>query len=337
MKAPSPLVRRTLLAPLILGVELALVLLSPLLAALAALLSPLAGGRRPVRLLALVLAWAGGHLLSVIACWLVHVTRDDRGRYYAVMRWFVGAIAQTALRVGRVKVTVYDSERAEAVLSSETPVVVLSIHSGEGDSLLVLDHLLRRHRRRPRIVMHQALAADPLIDMIGTQLPNRFIDPRGGDIEVEIAKMSEGLGARDAVVIFPEGGNFTAERRRRSIERLLHRGHHEQAEQARGMEHVLAPRPGGALAALESAPHADVIFMTHHGFPDGFDEVWRQLPGPTRIDVQLWHVPASELPEGNDERIRWLFGWWETLDAWVAVRRLRDGAGDQQVAGGGRR
>lgn len=324
MKAPPPLVRRALIAPLMLGSELAVVLLSPLLTALAALLSPLFGGRRPLRALALALTWAGGHLLSVIACWLVHVTRDDRGRYYAIMRWFVGAIAQTALRVGRVKVTVYDSERAEAVLASETPVVVLSIHSGEGDSLLVLDHLLRRHRRRPRIVMHQALAADPLIDLIGTQLPNRFVDPRGGDIEVEIAKMSEGLGARDAVVIFPEGGNFTHERRLKSIERLLRRGHHEQAEQARGMEHLSAPRPGGTLAALESAPEADVILMAHYGFPDGFGEVWRELPGPTAIDVQLWHVPASELPQTKDERIRWLFGWWETLDAWVAVRRLGD-------------
>ena len=237
------------------------------------------------------------------------------------MRWFVGAMAQTALRVARVKVTVLDSERAEAVLASETPVVVLSIHSGEGDSLLVLDHLLRRHRRRPRIVMHQALAADPLIDMLGTRLPNRFVDPRGGDIEVEIAAMSKGLGARDAVVIFPEGGNFTAERRLKSIERLLHRGHHAQAEQARGMEHLSAPRPGGALAALESAPDADVVFMAHYGFPAGFDEVWRALGERTAIEVQLWHVPASALPHDNDERVRWLFGWWETLDAWVAERR----------------
>ena len=223
--------------------------------------------------------------------------------------------------MARVKVTVLDSERAEAVLASETPVVVLSIHSGEGDSLLVLDHLLRRHRRRPRIVMHQALAADPLIDMLGTRLPNRFVDPRGGDIEVEIAAMSKGLGARDAVVIFPEGGNFTAERRLKSIERLLHRGHHEQAEQARGMEHLSAPRPGGALAALESAPDADVVFMAHYGFPAGFDEVWRALGERTAIEVQLWHVPASALPHDNDERVRWLFGWWETLDAWVAERR----------------
>ena len=155
-------------------------LLSPLLATLAALLSPLAGGRRPVRLLALVLAWAGGHLLSVVACWLVHVTRDDRGRYYAVMRWFVGAIAQTALRVGRVKVTVYDSERAEAVLTSETPVVLLS------------DPLRRRRlaarARSPAAPPSPAAAdrdapgagGDPLIDMIGTQLPTASSIPAAG-------------------------------------------------------------------------------------------------------------------------------------------------------------
>jgi len=310
-------VKRLLLAPFVLGAELALVLVSPLLAALAALLSPLTGGRRPLRVLAVALAWAWLHLVGVAGA----LAAPDEGSRYAVMRWFVGGIARAILRVARVKVTVADSAEAERVLASEQPVVVLSIHSGEGDSLLVLDHLLRRHRRRPRIVMHKALALDPLIGVLGERLPNRFIDPRGGDIEAEIAAMSRGLGARDAVVIFPEGGNFSAERRRRSIERLLRRGHHEQAEQARGMEHLAAPRPGGALAALESAPHADVIFMAHHGFPDGFREAWRRLPGVNRIEVQLWHVPAAALPAGDEERIRWLFGWWERLDAWVGERR----------------
>ncbi len=62
------------------------------------------------------------------------------------MRWFVGAIARSALRVARVQVTVRDSERAEAVLPRrDARSWCSSIHSGEGDSLLVLDHLLRRH------------------------------------------------------------------------------------------------------------------------------------------------------------------------------------------------
>jgi 1-acyl-sn-glycerol-3-phosphate acyltransferase len=316
----SPLVRRALIAPLILGIEFALLVFAPFLAVASAVLSLLFGGRRPVRVLALLLTWASTHIAGVGAC--VLLARAGHGPHYAVMRWFIGTISRTALRVARVRVEVRDSAPAEAVLEAkDTPVLALSIHSGEGDSLLVLDMLLRRHRRNPRIVMHQALSLDPLIDMLGNRLPNRFIDPRGGDIEVEIAEMSRDLGARDAVLIFPEGGNFSPERRLKSIQRLLRRGHRRQAEQAEGMRHLSAPRPGGALAALESAPDADVVFIAHYGFPDGFGEAWRELPHPTPIVVQMWHVPAGEIPAGTEARIEWLFGWWETLDAWVAQQR----------------
>ena len=324
MRVPPLVVRRALVAPVVLGAEALLVAAAPLLAAAAALLSPVFGGRRPLRMLALVLAYAAGHLASVAACLLLWAGGGGGAQrpHYAVLRFFVGTLARTALRVARVRVTVRGSEPAEAALSAhQRPVVVLSIHSGEGDSLLVLDHLLRRHRRQTRIVMHEALALDPLIDVIGRRLPNRFVDPRGGDTEVEIAAMSRDLGPDDAVLIFPEGGNFTAERRKRSIERLLHRGHVKQAEIAESMEHISAPRPGGALAALASAPDADVVFFAHYGFPHSIGHAWRELPHPTDVAIELWHVPAEALPEGHEERIEWLFAWWRTLDAWVAERR----------------
>jgi 1-acyl-sn-glycerol-3-phosphate acyltransferase len=238
-----------------------------------------------------------------------------------VLRWFVGAIARAALRVARVSVTMHGSEAAEAALAGEKPVIVLSIHSGEGDSLLVLDHLLRRHKRRPRIVMHQALAFDPLIDVIGRRLPNRFVDPRGGDIEQEIEQMSRDLGGKDAVLIFPEGGNVTAERRKRAIQRLLRRGHTREARTAEGMQHLGAPRPGGALAALQGAGAADVVFFAHHGFPVGMGAAWKELPQPTRVEIELWHVPADQVPAGQDAQIEWLFEWWAKLDAWVGEKR----------------
>jgi 1-acyl-sn-glycerol-3-phosphate acyltransferase len=323
MRVPF-LLRRLVVAPIVIGAELLLLAASPLLAAAAALLSPILGGRRPLRMLALILAYAGAHVAAVGACLLLWAA--GRGTqldpHYAVMRRFVGAVAITALRAARVRIALRGSEAAEAVLAArERPVIVLSIHSGEGDSLLVLDHLLRRHRRRPRIVMHQALALDPLIDMLGSRLPNRFVDPRGGDTEVEIAAMSRGLGPEDAVLIFPEGGNFTVERRLRSIQRLLRRGHHEQAALAEAMQHISAPRPGGALAAIESAPDADVIFFAHHGFPDTKLQAWRELPEVTTVEIELWHVPADALPEGVQERIDWLFEWWGRLDAWVGERK----------------
>ncbi len=322
----SPVLRRVLIAPLILAAELALIVAAPVLGAIAAILSPLFGGRRPIRALTLALAYATGHVAAVAgvtALWAAG-RAGHHGPHYAVLRWFVGTVARTALRVARVRVTIHGSEHAEAALADGRPLVVLSIHSGEGDSLLVLDHLLRRHRRRPRIVMHEALSVDPLIDVIGRRLPNRFVDPRGGDTEVEIAAMSRDLGGGDAVLIFPEGGNFTIERRLRAIERLLHRGHHEEAAWAREMEHLSAPRPGGALAALEAAPDADVVFFAHHGFPDTMGQAWRELPHPTPIDVELWLVRADELPEGQDARIDWLFGWWKTLDAWVGEKSSRE-------------
>src|SRR3954468_20918365 len=324
MRVPPLVVRRVTVTPLVLALELALLAASPLLTALAALLSPLFGGRRPLRALALALAYAYAHVTAVAACALLWASgrASDQGPHYAVLRWFVGVIAGTALRVARVKITVRDSGSAEAALAAhERPLVVLSIHSGEGDSLLVLDHLLRRHRRRPRIVMHQALALDPLIDLIGRRLPNRFIDPRGGDIEVEIAEMSRRLGAEDAVVIFPEGGNFSPARRRRAIERLLRRGHRRAARRAEAMRHLAAPRPGGALAALEGAPDADVVFVAHHGFPESMAQAWRELPHRTEVEVELWLVPAAQIPADEQERIDWLFSWWADLDAWVAARR----------------
>jgi 1-acyl-sn-glycerol-3-phosphate acyltransferase len=66
-------------------------------------------------------------------------------------------------------------------------------------------------------------------------------------------------------VIFPEGGNFTPRRRLRAIRLLEERRLAEEAAKARAMEHLLPPKPGGALAAIAAAPTADVIFVAHTG------------------------------------------------------------------------
>ena len=322
MRAVPWPVRRLVLAPLVLLAEAAVLLLSPVLALLGALVSPVVGGGRPLRLLAIVVTYAARHLAATLAC--LGLSPRNRAAHYALMRWFVAGVYETAMRAARVELRTTESAAAEALLSRrDRPLLVLSMHSGEGDSLLVLHQLACRHGRRPRVVLHEALRMDPLIDLLGSRLPNRFVDPRGGDTEVEIAAMSRGLGPDEAVLIFPEGGNFTAERRRRGIERLERAGHREEAEWAKAMRHVQAPRPGGVLAALDAAPGADLVFLAHTGFPRSFGEVWRQLPEPQTVELRLWHAAAAEVPAGRDERIDWLFGWWRTLDAWVGERERR--------------
>ncbi len=161
--------------------------------------------------------------------------------------------------------------------------------------------------------------------MLLNRLPNRFIAPGGpgSSAEEEIAALATGLDSNDALVIFPEGGNFTPNRRLRSIERLRSLGLHRMAERAEAMRHVLAPRPGGLLAALDAAPEAGVIFVAHTGLDRMLTaaDVWRELPMDKRIVMRWWSVPPDEIPAGRQERIDWLFDWWARIDAWIEANR----------------
>jgi 1-acyl-sn-glycerol-3-phosphate acyltransferase len=326
------LVRRLVVAPLVLLLEAAVVVASPVLALLAALATPLKTGSRLLRIVAIAVDYAVRHLACMLACGALWVAggfgRDlasarMRRAHYAVVRWYVAGLFRTMTRMTRVEVcTTAESAAAERALSARRgPLLVLSRHAGEGDSLLVLHELLVRHRRRPRVVLHEALRLEPLIDILGHRLPNRFVDPRGGDTEGEIAAMAHDLGGEDALLIFPEGGNFSPSRRQRAIERLRRGGHREEAAWAGQMRHVSAPRPGGTLAAIEAAPRADVVFIGHVGVPEGIGGLWRSMATGERVEMRLWIEPADAIPGDHDERIDWLFGWWRTIDAWIDERR----------------
>jgi hypothetical protein len=40
--------------------------------------------------------------------------------------------------------------------------------------------------------------------------------------------------------------------------------------------------------------------------------------------MRWWRVPRAEVPTDRDERIDWLFSWWEDIDRWVDENRPRD-------------
>jgi len=315
-------------AALILAAEAALVAVAPLVGVLAAAL-----GGRALRVVAMAHAYCAEHLRATAAC--ARLDAADEDGHYAVMRRFVSAIYDTIAHVTGARVVVEESAETEAILTAgERPLVVLSLHAGEGDTLVVIHHLLCRWRRRTRIVMHERLRLDPLIDVLGRRLPNRFVDPRGGDTEVEIAAMARAMPPDGAVLIFPEGRNFSPQHRLRSILRLRRAGHAEEAASAERIQHVSAPRPGGALAAIEAAPEADVVFVAHAGFPRGLGEAWRQLPRAPTVRVRLWLARAAEVPHDREARIDWLFGWWRTLDAWVGSAQSSIPASASQSATG---
>jgi 1-acyl-sn-glycerol-3-phosphate acyltransferase len=205
------------------------------------------------------------------------------------------------------------------------PILVCCRHAGPGDSFVLIHALMHWYAREPRVVLKNTLAWDPAIDVLLHRVPARFITPAGGEgLEEQIADLASGLDENDAFVIFPEGGNFTESRRTRGIERLRKLGLDRMAERAEAMTNVLAPRPGGFIAALDAAPEADVVLVAHTGLDHVLTvgDIWRELPMDKRIIMRWWKVPRAEIPADREERIEWLFGWWERIDVWIAENRV---------------
>ena len=62
-----------------------------------------------------------------------------------------------------------------------------------------------------------------------------------------------------------------------------------------------------------------MVFLGHKGFDNltTWAQLWNgDLVGKT-INIRMWRIPKSEVPEGTEERIDWLYGQWEILDAWL--------------------
>jgi 1-acyl-sn-glycerol-3-phosphate acyltransferase len=335
---PPRIVRRLVLAPLLLVITVALLLGLPFLIILAAAASPLLPGRwRALRLLWFGLVWLALESVALFACLALWVASGFGGRldsepyqdrHYALMRWFLRTLFDVATHAFRLRIEIEEPELTpqEARARLTRPVIVLSRHAGPGDSFLLVHHLLSRYQRKPRIVMKAALQFDPGLDVVINRLPNAFVHPRraAGHLVIrEIERLAAGLGPTGALVLFPEGGNFTPRRRLRAIRLLEERRLAEEAARARAMEHLLPPRPGGALAAIAAAPTADVIFVAHTGLEHvvTLGDVWRALPMEQVLQARWWRVPAAEIPSGHDDRVDWLYRWWARIDAWIGEHR----------------
>ena len=234
-------------------------------------------------------------------------------RLYRAACWLFGL---------RAEVCAGQQERQEVRASAAPgPVIVLARHAGPGDTFLLLYGLLAYAGRRPLLVLKHTLALDPWIDVLLGRVPHSFIDPgrHGPQAIAPISALAAGMGDRDALVIFPEGGNFTPGRRRRAIDGLRRAGRRGRARQAARLGHVLAPRPAGTVSAIDAAPHADLVIVAHTGLDhlDSAAAVWKGIPlrGPLR--VTWWRIPAGDVPLGKDARTEWLNAQWARVDDWI--------------------
>jgi len=337
MTLPARSIRR-IVGPLVIGAAaIGGLLLLPFLALAAAVASIWLPGRwRGLRLLGFALVWLAVEVVALAAALVLWVvsgfglllgTAAFQRAHYAVLRLILDTVVDAAQVLFRLRLEtdgVSWTPLDDGVAGSANAMLVLSRHAGPGDSVLLLHTLMNRdHQRRPRIVLKDTLQLDPMIDVYLHRLPARFLDPTpwvGDDVEEIIGTLAEGMEEEDALLLFPEGGNFSVRRRLRAILRLRQRGHTAHADAAERMRHVLPPRPGGVIAAIEAAPYADVVFVAHTGLEHiaTLADIWRELPVDKTLHLRWWFVPAAAVPQGRDAQISWLFERWADIDAWIA-------------------
>lgn len=299
---------------------------------------------RVLRILTLLVACLAAELLALLRLgrlWLAAgFGRDVRTpeferRHYQLVRNLLGTIFTVAERLLRVRIQVEGPSPDDY---RDRPLLVFCRHAGPGDSFLIVHALLSWYDRDPRIVLKDTMQWDPAIDVVLNRLPARFIrsgapgESTKGDPDVvrpvdAIGELATRLDGNDALVLFPEGGNFTDRRRARAIQRLRRKGLMAEVAKAEAMRNVLPPRPAGVVAALRAqqltSDPADVVWVAHTGTDHLFSvaDIWRALPMDTDLRMRWWHVPAAEIPADEEEQIQWLFRWWQEIDGWIGDNR----------------
>lgn len=253
--------------------------------------------------------------------WLRLVASLGRGRErfldgnYRMQRWWCSFLLRTIFRLLDMRFQVEGDDDA-----ATGPYILFMNHTSLIDTLLPVELICRPHGMRLRWVLKKELLIDPCLDIVGNRLPNYFVD-RSGVTEAEIVgieQLASDLGPRDGVMIYPEGTRFSMTKRRRVLDKMKQNSS-ELYERAEKFEHVLPPRPGGALALLDEARRAgniDVVFCVHSGMK-GFASLPEILSGQligTTVRVSVWRVPTAEIPATCEDQITWLYEQWNRVD-----------------------
>ena len=329
METPPPRwVRRLFITPLVfLGASL-LTLLSPLLHLVAAILDLIFDRRRfrLTRFVGVGLAFCVTEVFGLFTMLTVWIGSGfgyymDRPFWVRANLKLCGQYMELITRAIRFFLG-FGFEYTFEPFPSDRPMILFSRHAGPGDAFLIMRVIIRDATRQPHFVGAAKLQWDPFLDIIGERLDNHYLLQSPTDPKAElqaITSLAGRLGDNETLCIFPEGGNFTTDRRRRIIESLSAQGRTDRVALAESLKHTLLPRPGGAVAALEGARDAVVLFVGHAGLENlfGFGDLWNAVPLNRSVVAHSWTVLPEDRPADRDGMVAWLFDEWQRLDKWV--------------------
>jgi 1-acyl-sn-glycerol-3-phosphate acyltransferase len=252
-------------------------------------------------------------------------TRLDSGasirRHLRLQTWSLRLLARRAEQLFGLRM---DASTETIRSLAPGPVIVLCRHVNLLDASLP-SLLYEPLGYRVRAVVMAELLRDPGFDLLYGRLGSVFV-PRDDAAAARAIIAGLGNGDRDAgdtaFVVFPEGRLF----RRETLARALGRLHERDVtrwERLRNLGQVLPPRTAGVSVLLDAVPGTDVVVVAHAGL-DAYETVAPLAnAGPLSVHVEAWRIPRGDIPNGDDERSRWLDDVWCRLDGWVAEQLAR--------------
>ena len=334
MRLPPKWVRRLVIDPaIVLGVGLALVSL-PVWILISLLVSRYVPGNwRMLRVAWFLFLYLGVEASALIAeflfwvgsgfGWKIRSPFFQRAHYW-LFAWMLRVVVRSAKITFRLTILLEGPRAATVGDPGRGPVLLLCRHAGPGDSMLLMDALVNRYRRKPRVVLKEFLQWDPAVDVMLNRLPAAFVPVgrKGGEALIgAIGELAASMGSDDAFIIFPEGANYSEGRRARAIRKLREIGRADLAERAERLRRTLPPRSGGVQAALDAAPSGtDVFFVGHAGLETFITpgDIWRGMPMDTTVAARIWHVRAEDVPP-PDRQEEWLYDMWAEIDEWITA------------------
>ena len=230
-------------------------------------------------------------------------------------RAWASGLFRAATRIFSVRVQVEGAEQ----LAAPGPYLVYLRHASTLDTLLPFALSEQAPERTFRYVLKEELLVDPCLDVVGNRLPNCFV-ARGSDRRSEevgrVVRLAQSMGPREAVVIFPEGTRFTAQKRARGLQRDNSGGEQGSAQ----LTHTLSPLRTGAVALGCHADQLDVVIVAHAGLEAAGSLADLVFGGLTRatLRVRVSRVPAGAVPRQHAAFRAWLFERWLEVDSFVA-------------------
>lgn len=332
MKVPPRVVRRVVVDPLWVPVAVGLSVSLLVLAFVFGILAPFTRKRRVLRasLLACVYLYFDlGLMFGGVWLWIRHpsCSRDERAwrsQHSALLGRSLTRLMSAAQTLFGYEVQFVGTEPA---IQHDRPLLVLARHAGPGDSFTLVNLLVTRFGLNPRVILKQTLQWDPGLDVVLTRLGCHFLPAKSGageDRTEAVADLSSHLQPSDALLLFPEGGNWTPRRHRRSVVRLLKAGHRKEADRVRARTHLLPPRPGGTIAALAARHDTDVLVLAHAGLDTLINptQMWRALPLEHRpMRIRSWLHPAATVPREEQAIRTWLDNRWDLVNQWVGTEK----------------